>query len=58
MTMLDAIDTPGGHIVVCLALILIGTGLLKIGIPRGEELIVGAGAVLFAAMRGRGGDKG
>jgi hypothetical protein len=53
---IEGLDTPGGHILTCLLLIFVGAGLLKIGVSRGEELIVGAGAVLFAAMRGNGSD--
>jgi hypothetical protein len=53
-SILDAIDTPGGHIIVCILLIGIGAGMWKLGMPKGDDLIVGATGVLFAAMRGAG----
>lgn len=49
------VDTPGGHILVCLLLIGIGVVLLKVGIAKGEDLIVGATSVLWAAFRGDAG---
>jgi hypothetical protein len=51
---IQMIDTPGGHILVCIALIFIGAGMWKFGMPKSDELIVGATAVIFAAMRGDG----
>jgi hypothetical protein len=52
---LDNLDTPGGHIIVCLTLILLGAALWKCAIPKSEDVIVGAVGVLFGSMRGRGG---
>jgi hypothetical protein len=49
------LDTPGGHLLVCLALILLGAIFTKFGIPKAEDMIVGAVGVLFGSMRGRGG---
>lgn len=49
---LDSLDTPGGHILVCFVLILTGTGMWFFHVPKAEDLIVGASAVIFAAMRG------
>ena len=49
------LDTPGGHIVVCFGLIVLGALLFKLGIPKTDDLIVGATGVLFGSMRGRGG---
>jgi hypothetical protein len=51
-TFLEQLDTAGGHIMVCLALIGIGAGFYVLKIPKAEDLIVGATGVLFAAMRG------
>ena len=51
---IQMIDTPGGHIVVCIILIFVGAGLWKLGMPKGDDLIVGATGVLFAAMWGDG----
>ena len=55
---LAAIDTPGGHILVCSIMIIVGGIMFKINIPKGEDIIVGAVAVLFAAMRGKGSQGG
>jgi len=58
MTMRDLLaqlDTPGGHIVCCLILILLGAGLWAVGVPKSDDLILGATSVLFGSMRGRGG---
>jgi hypothetical protein len=52
---LDDLDTPGGHILVCLLLICLGAALVKAHIPKSEDIIVGALGVLFGSMRGRGG---
>jgi hypothetical protein len=52
---IQLIDTPGGHILICVLLIFIGAGMWKMGMPKSDELIVGATAVIFAAMRGDGG---
>jgi hypothetical protein len=49
------LDTPGGHILCCLVLILLGAGLWKLGVPKSDDLIIGATGVLFGSMRGRGG---
>ena len=49
---LESLDTPGGHMVTCIGVIVLAALLHKWGIPKMEDLIVGAGAVLFAAMRG------
>lgn len=50
----DQIDTPGGHICACFLLIAIGAAFFKFGIPKAEDLIVGATGVMFGAMRGNG----
>lgn len=51
---LSQLDTPSGHIVVCLVLILVGAALWKLGVPKSDDLIIGATGVLFGSMRGRG----
>ncbi len=48
----EQLDTPGGHIAVCFALILTGAALWAWHVPKSEDLIVGSTGVLFAAMRG------
>lgn len=52
---LSSLDTPGGHIVVCLALMILGAAFIKAHVPKGEDVIVGAVGVLYGSMRGRGG---
>ena len=49
------IDTPGGHILICLILIAIAAGLWALHVPKSDDLMVGAMSVLFGSMRGRGG---
>jgi hypothetical protein len=49
------VDTPGGHILVCLTVIVIAVGMFFLKIPEYKDMVVGALAVLFAAMRGKGG---
>lgn len=48
---LQEVDTPGGHILVCLLVIALGAGFCALRIPKGEDLIVGGSSVLFMAMR-------
>jgi len=49
-----SIDTPGGMVLVCIVLILMGAAFSKLGIGKGEELITLSAGALFAAMRGKG----
>ena len=51
MTRFEQIDTPSGHILVCLALILIGAAFHKASIPKSDDLIVGGSGALMMAMR-------
>lgn len=48
---LDALDSSGGHIALLLVLMLIGAGLVLIGIPKGEDVLVGAFGALLGALR-------
>lgn len=48
---LKELNAPHGHIIVCLILILLGAGFIKLGIPKGEDMIIGSTGVLFMAMR-------
>lgn len=52
---LAALDTPGGHIVICFALMGLACGMYHGKMPEYKEVLTGSLAVLFAAMRGRGG---
>ena len=50
-----SIDTPGGHVIVCLIVMVFGFVACKLGIAKeGGELITGGAAALFLSMRGRG----
>ena len=49
-----SIDTPGGHSVICLLVILIGASFCLLKVPKGEDLILMASGALFAALRGKG----
>jgi hypothetical protein len=54
-TFIAQVDTPGGHIMVCLVVIAMAIGMYFLKIPEYKDMVVGALAVLFAAMRGKGG---
>jgi hypothetical protein len=49
----ELLDTPGGHMVVCLLLVFIGAGFHLMQVPKAEDLIIGGSGALFMAMRGR-----
>jgi hypothetical protein len=51
---LEALDTQGGHIVVCVGLILLGSGLFRAGITKAEDIILGAFGAVLLAMKGNG----
>jgi hypothetical protein len=48
--MLDALDTPGGHILICVILIVLGCTLKA---PEAHDLVVFALGVLSRSMLGR-----
>lgn len=50
------LDTPGGHMLVCVFIILLGAVLYHLKVPKGEDLMVAGAATLFQAMRGHGSD--
>jgi hypothetical protein len=49
---LDFLDTNGGHIVVCLLLLVVGAAFCVLKIPKGEDVIVAAMAILARSMMG------
>lgn len=51
--MFDPIDTPGGHVVVCILLLAVGALFVKIGVPKGEDMIVFSLGVLARSMMGK-----
>lgn len=52
-TFLDGLDTPGGHMLVCFLVILLGASFHALSIPKSDDLIIGGSSVLFMAMRSR-----
>jgi len=50
-TGLDWIDTGGGHILVALFVFLVGVALVMFGVPEGKEVMIGALASLWTALR-------
>jgi hypothetical protein len=58
MQLLAALDTRGGHILILLLLTLIGAGMTKLGLVKGEDIMIGSFTGLLVAMRGKGGPNG
>jgi hypothetical protein len=54
MNVLNSLDTPAGHIIVCFTLILIGAIFVKLSIPKAEDLIIFALGTLGRSMLGDG----
>lgn len=48
---LEELDSPGGHMLVCVLLILLGATFHLIGVPKSEDLIMGGSGALLMAMR-------
>jgi hypothetical protein len=46
----DMLNTNGGHIIVGFALLFVGAGFSKFGIPKGEDLIVVGMTLIGRAM--------
>lgn len=49
---IDALDRPGGHIAICLLLMVMGAVGYKFGIPKSEDVIVASLAILGRSMMG------
>ena len=48
-----ALDTAGGHMIVCVILIMLGAGIELLGLrEEGKGLIAAAGGAVLMAMRG------
>lgn len=58
MPLLAALDTRGGHILILLTLTLLGAGMTKLGLVKGEDIMIGSFTGLLVAMRGKGGPNG
>jgi hypothetical protein len=50
--MWDNLDRPGGHILVCLALLAVGAVFHKLQVPKADDVIVFALGVLARSMYG------
>jgi hypothetical protein len=50
-TGLDWIDTGGGHILVALFVFLVGVGLVLCSVAEGKDVMIGALASLWTALR-------
>jgi hypothetical protein len=50
LSMFDAFNTRGGHVIVCMLLLLIGATFIKIGIPEGRDIIVFSLGVMARSM--------
>lgn len=48
----DAFDSHGGHILICIFLLGIGALFIKLGIPKGDDIIVFSLGVLARSMYG------
>lgn len=49
---LTELDTPGGHIMILIFLLLLGAFFYGVGIPKGEDIIVGSFAGLLVDLKG------
>jgi hypothetical protein len=49
------LDSPGGHIAVCIGLILLGAALSKFSVPKAEDLIIFALGTMGRSMLGKNG---
>jgi len=48
--MFDAFNTRGGHIIICMLLLLVGAAFIKIGITEGRDIIVFSLGVMARSM--------
>ena len=48
---LDSLDTPGGHICMLFALLLFGAAGARMGVPKGEDIVLGSFGALLAGLR-------
>ena len=49
--MTDKLDSGGGHIIVALFVFLVGVGLVVFKFDLGKEIVIGALASLWTALR-------
>lgn len=52
-TLIDALDSPGGHMLIAFVLVMVSIGMMKGGLEtHGKELLLLAAAVLFKSSSG------
>lgn len=49
--LLDTLDSSGGHIAVLILLLLVGVGMVKFGVTKGEDVMMGAFGALLLALK-------
>ncbi len=49
------LDTPGGHVCACFALIVMGAALHRMGTPKSEDVLPFALGILARSMLGQNG---
>jgi hypothetical protein len=54
---LDSLDSDGGHIIVLLALIVIGAVAFRHGFPKAEDVIMGAFGALLLMLKAAGSNR-
>ena len=57
MKILGRLDSPGGHIAVCVALILIGMAAAVAKVPKVEDVVIFALGALGRSMLGETNDR-
>lgn len=48
---LDTLDSSGGHIALLFALMLVGIGMVKLNIAKGEDVMMGALGALLLSLK-------
>jgi hypothetical protein len=48
--MFDAFNTRGGHVIICVLLLMVGATFIKIGIPEGRDILVFSLGVMARSM--------
>jgi len=48
--MFDAFNTRGGHVIICVLLLLMGAAFIKVGIPEGRDILMFSLGVMARSM--------
>lgn len=51
-TLLNSLDTPGGHVLLLLVLVGVGIGMSATQLPKAEDILIGSFGALLAMLRG------